>query len=213
MFIQEVPMAHTHTAKGKIVRRLGTNIYGQVKFDRLLQKKPQAPGRDPDDRRRRKITDYGRQLAEKQKLRFGYGLSEKQFRNLYRRAKAAGGVTSDTFIQLLERRLDNLVYRFGWAASRDQARQLVSHNHLLVNGQPLNIPSALLTTGDRITVKRRKGVESLIRSNLAAGNRVRASWVTVEEDSLSGVLTAIPDAAEVPIDANVQLVVEYYSRS
>lgn len=205
-------MAHVHTAKGKIVRRFGTNIYGQKKYDKLLKRKPNGPGKDPKDRRRTRQSDFARQLIEKQKLRFAYGLSEKQFHNLYKEAKRLSGVASTNLIGLLERRFDNVVYRLGWAASRAQARQLVGHKHFLLNGKPANIPSILLREGDTITVKDHKGIKDLIRANLADADIAQAEWVTSDADSLTGVFTSVPSIEQASISGDIQLVVEYYSR-
>jgi small subunit ribosomal protein S4 len=208
----EVLMAHADTAKGKIVRRFGTNIYGQKKYDKLLKKKPNGPGKDPKDRRRTRQSDFARQLIEKQKLRFGYGLSERQFHNLYKKAKKLSGVASNNLIALLERRFDNVIYRLGWAASRAQARQLVGHKHFLLNGKPANIPSLLLNPGDEITVKKHKGIEDLIRKNLADANIMQAEWVTCDEDQLKGTFSSVPTLEQANITGDIQLVVEYYSR-
>jgi small subunit ribosomal protein S4 len=205
-------MAHTHTARGKIVRRFGVNIYGQKKYDKLLKRKPHGPGKALKDRRRTRQSDFARQLIEKQKLRFAYGLSEKQFHNLYKEAKRLSGVASSNLIGLLERRFDNVVYRLGWASSRAQARQFVGHKHFLLNGKPANIPSMLLQEGDTITVKDHKGIRDLIRANLADSNIAQAEWVTSDVDSLTGVFTSVPSIEQANISGDIQLVVEYYSR-
>ena len=147
-------MARSSKARGKTVRHLGINIFGNPKYDRLLKKKPYGPGEPKKGRIRE--TEYARQLKEKQKVKFAYGLSERQFRNLFYKAKVLKGVTGHNMLILLERRLDNVVYRMGMAASRRQARQLVGHGHIHLNGRKVTIPSALVRPGDKISVKSKK---------------------------------------------------------
>jgi small subunit ribosomal protein S4 len=141
-------MARPSKARGKIARHLGVNVFGNPKYDRLLKKKPYGPGEPKKGRIRE--TEYARQLKEKQKVKFAYGLSERQFRNLFYKAKTMKGVTGHNMLILLERRLDNVVYRMGMAASRRQARQLVSHGHIHLNGRKVTIPSAMVRPGDSV---------------------------------------------------------------
>ena len=204
-------MARLTKAKGKIVRRLGTNIFGNPKYDRLLKKKPQGPGEPKKGRIRQ--TEYGRQLVEKQKLKLAYGLSERQFRNLFFKAKHMRGVTGDNMLILLERRLDNVVYRLGMATSRSQARQLVSHGHVLLNERRMSIPSSLVRAGDTITVKERKNTKDLVRRLLADNSgRPVPPWLEMSRDEMIGSVQALPTRDIIPTIAEEQLVIEFYSK-
>ncbi len=205
-------MAGFNVPKGKIVRRFGENIFGSPKYDKLLKHKPNGPGKDRGVNKRRKISDYGLQLNEKQKFRFSYGLSETQFRNLYLKARKSSGDTENKLIELLECRFDNVVYRMGWASTRAQARQMINHKHFLVNGKCLNIPSAKINPGDILSIKEHKGIRELARNNLSGAGSVSSVWLESDNDSLTGKMTAKPDrAASAPV-GKTQLVVEYYSR-
>lgn len=204
-------MARLTKAKGKIVRRLGTNIFGNPKYDRLLKKKPQGPGEPKKGRIRQ--TEYGRQLVEKQKLKHAYGLSEKQFRNLFYKAKHMKGVTGDNMLITLERRLDNVVYRLGMATSRSQARQLVSHGHILLNDRRMSIPSSVVRAGDKITVKERKGTKDLVRRLLADNSgRPVPPWLEMSRDEMIGSVQALPTRDVIPTIAEEQLIIEFYSK-
>ena len=204
-------MARNSTAKGKIVRRFGLNIYGNQKYDRLLKRKPNGPGNPKRGRIRQ--TEYGRQLNEKQKLRWAYGLSERQFSNLFYKAKSMRGVTGDNMLMLLERRLDNVVYRLGMATSRSQARQLVSHGHITLNGRKLTVPSAMVRPADTIAVRDRKPTKDLVR-RLMADNSSRPipPWLTVSRDELVGKVEVNPTRDVIPTIAEEQLIVEFYSK-
>lgn len=204
-------MAKPSNARGKMVRRLGVNIFGNPKYDRLLKNKPYGPGNPKKGRIRE--TEYARQLKEKQKVKFAYGLSERQFRNLFYRAKSMKGVTGHNMLILLERRLDNVVYRMGMAASRRQARQLVGHGHIHMNGRRVTIPSALVRTGDVISIKDRKSTEMLLR-RLVAENTARqtAPWIEVSHDDLTGKVLSLPTREMIPTIAEEQLIVEFYSK-
>lgn len=204
-------MARNSTARGKIVRRLGANIYGNPKYDRLLKRKPGGPG-EPKKKRIRQ-TEYGRQLQEKQKFKFAYGLSERQFRNLFQKAKSMQGVTGHNMLILLERRLDNVVYRLGMAASRSQARQLVGHGHILLNGRKVTIPSAVVRASDQVTVKDRKSTKDLLR-RLMADNASRPvpPWLSLSRDDMVGNIVVLPTRDVIPTVGEEQLVVEFYSK-
>ncbi len=204
-------MARRTKAKGKIARRFGTNIFGNTKYDRLLKRKPTPPG-EPKKKRVRQ-TEYGRQLAEKQKLRFAYGLGERQFRNLFYEAKTMKGVAGENMLQLLERRLDNVVYRLGMAASRSQARQLVSHGHILLNGRKVTVPSITVRAGDQISGRSRKNTQELLR-RLLAENSTRSvpPWLTINRDDLTATVTVLPSRDLIPTLADEQLVVEFYAK-
>ena len=204
-------MARMTKARGKVVRRLGINIFGNPKYDRLLKKKPQGPGEPKKGRVRQ--TEYGRQLVEKQKLKFAYGLSERQFRNLFERAKAMRGVTGTNMLSLLERRLDNVVYRLGMASSRYQARQLVSHGHILLNGRKVTIPSAVVKANDTLSVRDRKATRDLVRRLLADNaSRPVPQWLIVSKDDMVGTVSILPTRDLIPTVAEEQLVVEFYSK-
>ena len=152
-------MSKVDTPKGKLVRKFGENIFGNPKYDNLLNKKPYTPGQHGPNRRRR-LSNYGVQLQEKQKIKAMYGVLERQFRNLFDRASRSKGVTGEVLLQLCESRLDNVVFRLGIAPSRNAARQLVSHRHITVNGGIVNIPSYSLKPGDIVAVREKsKSVE------------------------------------------------------
>ncbi len=204
-------MARNTKAKGKLVRRFGVNIFGNEKYDRLLKKKPRGPGEPKKGRVRQ--TEYGRQLFEKQKLKFAYGLSERQFANLFFKAKQIKGVTGLNMLILLERRLDNVVYRIGMASSRSQARQLVSHGHVLLNGRKVTIPSALVRVNDTVTAKEKKSTRDLVRRLVADnGSRPIPPWLNVSKDELTGTIVALPTREMIPTVADEQQVVEYYAK-
>jgi small subunit ribosomal protein S4 len=204
-------MARNTKAKGKLVRRFGVNIFGNNKYDRLLKRKPKAPGEPKKGRTRQ--TEYGKQLVEKQKLKFAYGLSERQFSNLFYKAKQSKGVTGFNMLLLLERRLDNVVYRLGMATSRSQARQLVSHGHIHLNGRKVTIPSALVRANDIVAAKEKKGTTDLVR-RLIADNSSRPvpPWLTVSKDDLTGNVVALPTRDMIPTVADEQQVVEFYAK-
>ncbi|MGP1594018.1 MAG: 30S ribosomal protein S4 [Treponema sp.] len=199
-------------AKGKLVRRFGANIFGNPKYSKLLDKKPNAPGKERGSKQRGKISVYGEQLKEKQKFRFAYGMSERQFSNLFKKAFKMAGVTGDNMLSLIEQRFDNTIFRMGFAVSRAQARQMVSHAYFLVNGKPANIPSMRIKAGDVITVKDKKGIHNLIRHNLSAVQGVKGSWLSVDDQNLSATVLTLPAAADIQPVGNIQYVVEYYSR-
>jgi len=202
----------TRQPKGKVVRRLGLNIYGNPKYDKVLTRKPHGPGKEKGSKKRGKLSVYGEQLKEKQKFRFAYGISERQFRNLFKKANKMQGVTGDNMITLMERRFDNTIYRMGFAMSRAQARQMVSHSHFCINGKPANIPSMLLNVNDVITTKSKKGVEALIRHNLSLSTS-KGAWLNVNEETLSASISVLPVATDIQPVGNIQNVVEYYSRN
>ena len=198
--------------KGKTVRRLGLNIYGNPKYDKLLSRKPNGPGKERGLKKRGKTSVYGEQLKEKQKFRFAYGISERQFRNLFKKANRLHGVTSDNMISLMEQRLDNTIYRMGFAVSRAQARQMVSHAYFFINGKPVNIPSMCVSVNDVITTKEKKGIQNLIRHNLTVNQGSKGSWLTVDTEALSATVNALRLAGDIQPVGHIQSVVEYYSR-
>jgi small subunit ribosomal protein S4 len=163
--------------------------------------------------RRSKLTDYAVQLREKQKVRNSYGLLEKQFKRYYEKASRAKGVTGEVLLQYLERRLDNIVYRMGFAYNRGQARQLVGHGHILVNGRRVNIPSFLVKPGDVVEVKESaRNIPSIADSLQKAQHRGVLEWVQVDADAFKGTLDHIPSRDEIPLVAQEQLIVELYSK-
>ncbi len=205
-------MARNTKAKGKIVRRLGVNIYGNSKYDKLLKKKPHAPGVEKGARSRKKISDFGKQLVEKQKIRFAYGMSEKQFYNSFLKAKKMPGLTGDNMMIMLERRLDNVIYRLGMALTRSQARQLVSHGHVYWNGKKLNVASAIVREGDIVEIKQADKSIKLVRENISNAGRPVPAWLSIEADNLKGKVERSPFRTDIDTIANEQVVVEFYSK-
>ena len=187
-------------------RRLG---FSTLETGKELSKRPYAPGQH--GQKRKKPTEYGLQLAEKQKVRHMYGVNEKQFRNTFFRASKMEGITGYNFFCLLESRLDNVVYRLGFAATRRQARQLVNHGHFLVNGIKTDIPSAQVKVGDVIEVREKSKNLSVIKESLASRNHV-PGFVEVNADTLVGKLTRLPERSELNQEINEALIVEYYNR-
>lgn len=208
-------MARNTKARGKIVRSLGTNIYENRKYDRLLRKKPHGPGQSKTERpRNKKASEYRRQLVEKQKLIRGYGMREKQFFNTFKRAKKKKeGLTGSNFLILLERRLDNIVYRLGWGTSRAHARQIVNHGHIYLNGRRVNIPSISVKPDDTITVKPNDTSRKLVRGSMTNSSKeTTPAWLELKEDDLLCLIKREPERNEIPTIANEQMIVEYYSR-
>jgi small subunit ribosomal protein S4 len=164
--------------------------------------------------RRQKVSEYGVQLREKQKVRRLYGVLESQFRNTYEKAARLRGVTGDNLVKLLERRFDNVVYRLNLAPSRKAARQVILHRHLLVNGKSVNIPSYLISPGDIITVKETSRKLDVIHESLkrTRGDSGTPNWLTFDKGNLTGTFLAVPERADIQLNANEQLIVELYSK-
>ena len=162
--------------------------------------------------RRSKISEYGIQLREKQKIKRSYGLLETQFRNYFEKAAKQKGRTGENLIKLLERRLDNVVFRLGFSSSRKQARQLIRHRHILVNGDLVNIPAYLLKAGDIVQIKEKSKKLDAIHNSLKRVKDNTYGWLTVDKATLSGTFVQVPERADVPLNANEQLVVELYSK-
>lgn len=193
----------------RINRRFGQAIFAPTK---AFERKPHPPGQH-GPRLRRKLSDYAIGLNEKQKLRFMYGMTEKQFRLVFERAKAQRGVTGEIFLQMLETRLDSVIYRLGFAKSRSAARQFVGHGHLIVNGIKTDIPSFTLKEGDEIEVRERTSSRQLATRCMEESQaRTVPEWLSLNADALKATVTRIPSADEVEAGINVQLIVEYYSR-
>lgn len=206
-------MARYHGPVGKISRRLGVGI--TEKGQRILNKRSFPPGQHGPSARRRQVSDYGLQLMEKQKARYMYGVLERQFRRLFEQASRRSGVTGEYLLSLLERRLDNVVYRLGLATTRAQARQLVSHGHITVNGRKTNIPSYTVRVGDAIAVRpesrRRTYFKNLVDSGELSRYRT-ADWLRLNAADLMGQIVALPRREDAEQDINEQLIVEFYSR-
>ncbi len=201
-------MARYTGPKTKIARRFGEAIFGD---DKSLERKNYPPGQHGLARRRGKKSEYSIQLNEKQKAKAIYGILEKQFRNLFKKASASRGVTGEVLIQLCESRLDNVVYRMGIAPSRRGARQLVSHRHITVNGELVNIPSYQLKAGDKVAVREKSKTLEVIENALAASNEVY-EWITWNNDTKEGTYVSVPERLQVPENINEQLIVELYNK-
>lgn len=188
-------------------RRFGISLTGTGKE---LDKRPYAPGQHGANQRR-KLSEYGLQLQEKQKLRFMYGLNERQFRNLFERAGKMKGVHGENFMILLESRLDNLVYRLGFARTRRQARQLVNHGHITVDGQRVDIPSYQVKVGQTIGLREKSKNLDIIKEALEMNTFV-PEYLSYDENSQEGTFTRLPEREELPAEINESLIVEFYSR-
>ena len=205
-------MAKSNKPKGKLVRKFGENIFGNPKYDRLLNRKPYSPGQHGQSRRS-KLSNYGIQLQEKQKIKFMYGLLEKQFRLTFERAEKMKGETGTNMLQILESRLDNVVYRLGFAPSRPAARQLVSHKHFLVNNKIVNISSFIVKPGDVIEVREKsRKMDIILDSMRRIKGDMDLSWLSLDKAKMKGTFNAVPDRDEMQLTINEQLVVELYSK-
>ena len=205
-------MAKINTPRGKLVRKFGENIFGNPKYDRLLNRKPYGPGQHAQTRRG-KISNYGTQLQEKQKIKFMYGLLEKQFRITFKKAEKLKGETGTNMLQLLESRLDNVVYRLGFSPTRPAARQLVSHKHFLVNGIAVNIPSYTLKPGDTISVRdRSKKMDIILNSIRTIKGDIGISWLDLDKAKMTGIFLNVPERDQMNLTVSEQLVVELYSK-
>jgi|TARA_B100001094_G_scaffold311269_1_gene346731 small subunit ribosomal protein S4 len=201
-------MARYTGPKSKISRKYGEPIFGDTK---ALEKKPHPPGQHGRGRRRKK-SEYAIQLAEKQKAKYLYGILEKQFRNMFDKATRKDGITGENLLQLLEARLDNVVYRLGIAPTRRSARQLVVHKHITVNGNLVNIPSYTLKEGDMIAVRERSKSLVAISESVSNKSANKYRWLEWDDKSLLGKLVSYPDRESIPENINEQLIVELYSK-
>ena len=205
-------MARYTGPKAKLCRRFGENIFGTPKYDKILEKR-KYPAGDHGNSFRKKVSDYGIHLKEKQKLRFTYGVLEKQFRNYFKKADKMKGITGENLLRLLELRLDNIVYRMGIGVTRMQARQLVKHNHIVVNGRRVNIPSYICKANDVVEVSSKSKTKKFILENLdVTRGAVNCEWVTFDADSMKGEVLAIPAREQIPVILDERLIVEYYSK-
>ena len=201
-------MARYTGPKTKIARKFGEAIYGP---DKVLSKKNYPPGQHGVNRRR-KTSEYGIQLREKQKAKYTYGVLEKQFRNLFEKASRKKGITGEVLLQLLEARLDNVVYRLGIAPTRAAARQLVLHRHIVVNGKVVNIASYSVKPGEVIGVREKSKSLEGIADSLAGFNHSKYPWIEWDEASKSGKLLHLPERADIPETIKEQAIVELYSK-
>ncbi len=201
-------MARYTGPKSKIARKFGEAIFGD---DKAFEKKSYPPGQHGNNRRRGKKSEYAIQLMEKQKAKYTYGILERQFRNLFDKANRSKGVTGEVLLQLCEARLDNVVYRMGVSPSRRGARQLVSHRHITVNGEIVNIPSYSLKAGDVVGVREKSKSVQAIQDSLDSNSSVY-EWVTWNSEKKEGTFVAIPERLQIPENIKEQLIVELYSK-
>jgi len=200
--------------KAKRARRHGMNLYGTDKYDKILQKKPYGPGKGPRDKTRGKFSEYSTQLKEKQKARDMYGLSERQFHRYYVMASKISGQTGDYLKQLLERRLDNVIYRAGFAHTRMQARQFVSHGHFMVKGKRVTIPSFLVKPGEVITARERSKSSPVFPPILVAHEKyLPPNWLKVDPTALKVEITALPSPQHAEQAIEMRQIIEFYSRN
>jgi len=201
-------MARYTGPTSRIARRFGEPIFGP---DKALAKKAYGPGQHGNQRRRGKQSEYGVQLMEKQKAKFTYGILEKQFSNLFKEALRRKGVTGENLLQMCEMRLDNVVFRLGIAPTRRAARQLVTHKHITVNGDNVNIPSYALKVGDIVSVRERsKSLEAIANSMIA--NPSQIEWLEFNSETKLGKVVAAPERIQIPENIKEQLIVELYSK-
>ena len=201
-------MARYTGPKSKIARKFKEPIFGP---DKALEKKAYPPGQHGPNRRRGKKSEYAMQLAEKQKAKYTYGILEKQFSNLFKKANARPGITGEILLQFCESRLDNTVYRLGISPTRSGARQLVGHRHITVNGEILNIPSYQCRIGDVIGVREKSKSLEIISNSLAAG-ATQHDWLQWNGGAMTGTFAAIPEREQIPENIKEQLIVELYSK-
>ncbi|ADV47940.1 30S ribosomal protein S4 [Cellulophaga sp. E16_2] len=201
-------MARYIGPKTKIARKFGEAIFGD---DKSFEKRNFPPGQHGNARRRGKKSEYAVQLMEKQKAKYTYGILEKQFRNIFASAKRKEGVTGEILLQLCECRLDNVVFRMGVSNSRSGARQLVSHRHITVNGELVNIPSYSLKSGDVVGVREKSKSISTIQDALASNSSVY-EWMTWNTEKMEGTFVAVPERLQIPENIKEQLIVELYSK-
>ncbi len=197
--------------KAKLCRKFGENIFGSPKYDKILKRKGYAPGEHGQSFRRRK-SDYAVHLAEKQRIRFQFGLMEKQFVGYFKKAAAKKGITGENLLQMLEMRLDNIVYRLGLSITRMQARQLVSHGHIQVDGKKVNIPSFICRQGNVVQVREKSKNLNLFIENIGFTNIESYPWLSLDKKNLKGEVLSIPSREQIPIKVDERLIIEYYSK-
>ncbi len=202
-------MARYRGPKSKIARKVGAPIFGP---DKYFEKKNYPPGQHGVSKKRRKLSEYGVQLLEKQKAKYTYGLVEKQFYNTFLKASQSKGITGENLLQLLESRLDNVVFRLGIAPSRRAARQLVTHKHISVNGEVVNVPSYQVKEGDIVGVREKSKSLEAISESLASSNISSYPWLEWDEGKMAGKFINVPEREEIPERIKEQLIVELYSK-
>jgi small subunit ribosomal protein S4 len=202
-------MARYRGPQTKIARKFGEPIFGP---DKTFEKKNYPPGMHGANKKRRKVSEYGLQLKEKQKAKYTYGVLERQFRNTFKKADKSKGVTGVVLLQLLESRLDNVVFRLGLASSRPAARQLVTHKHIMLNGTICNIPSAQVKPGDIISVREKSKSLEVIQNSLSGFNHSKYPWIEWDESFMSGKFVSLPEREDIPEPIKDQLIVELYSK-
>ena len=201
-------MARYTGPKSKIARKLGEPIFGE---DKVLARKNYAPGQHGANKRRQ-LSEYGTQLREKQKAKYTYGVLERQFRNLFKKASSHKGVTGEVLLQLLESRLDNVVFRLGIAPTRAAARQLVLHRHITVDGQVVNIASYQVAPGQVVAVREKSKSLEVIQDCLAGFNHSKYPWIEWDESIKGGKMVNLPQREDIPENIKEQLIVELYSK-
>jgi small subunit ribosomal protein S4 len=201
-------MARYTGPKTKIARKFGEAIFGE---DKSFEKKNYPPGQHGNNRRRGKKSEYAIQLMEKQKAKYNYGILERQFRNLFKKANSSKGVTGEVLLQLCESRLDNLVYRLGISPTRSGARQLVSHRHITVNNEICNIPSRTIKPGEVIGVREKSKSVATIENSISANSSIY-EWVSWNGDRMQGTFVSLPERDQIPENIKEQLIVELYSK-
>ena len=202
-------MARYTGPKTRIARKFGEAIFGA---DKVLSKKNYPPGQHGNNRRR-KTSEYGVMLAEKQKAKYTYGVLEKQFRNMFEKAASMNGITGENLLQLLETRLDNVVFRLGYGRTRKEARQVVRHNLVTVNGKKANIPSIQVKVGDVIEIKEtKKDLERFKQVLEVTSTRIVPEWLSADHDNLKGSVVTLPKREQLDLPVNETLIVELYSK-
>ncbi len=202
-------MARYRGPKSKIARKFGEPIFGP---DKVFEHKNYPPGMHGLSSKRRKKSEYGLQLREKQKAKYTYGILERQFRGLFHQAQSSKGVTGEVLLQLLESRLDNVVFRLGIAKTRAAARQFVTHKHIIVNGNVVNIPSYLVKPGDIVGVREKSQAMEEITDSLHSRRSTRYEWLEWANDQMAGKFLNRPEREEIPENIKEQLIVELYSK-
>ncbi len=201
-------MARYTGPKTKIARKFGEAIFGD---DKSFEKRNYPPGQHGNNRRRGKKSEYAIQLMEKQKAKYTYGILERQFRNMFKKATRSTGITGEVLLQLCESRLDNVVFRFGVAPSRRAARQLVSHKHITVNGEIVNIPSYQVKPNDVVGVREKSKSLVAIEDSLANNKQVY-EWMSWNSEKMEGTFVSVPERSQIPENINEQYIVELYSK-
>lgn len=201
-------MARYTGPKTKIARKFGEAIFGD---DKAFEKRNYPPGQHGANKRRGKKSEYATQLMEKQKAKYTYGILERQFRNMFKKATAASGITGEVLLQLCESRLDNVAYRMGLSPSRSGARQLVSHRHITVNGEIVNVPSYQLKAGDIVAVREKSKSLEAIQNSLNNSSSVY-EWITWNNETKQGTYVSVPARVQIPENINEQFIVELYSK-